>query len=234
MLTPWDSSNESTFYFFRPRRPVPPPAQAPGLPLVDRCGSARLGPTVSARAPREVALLVRASAVGMRRSWSSRTLAVAACRAAQQGEGALSRIGMIFSTFTIRRVLRVPGQGRDVGSCPAAKIACGPEIRAVQCVGGYRGKGRARGAPWLAGESRAPARAWQAYSLGPKEKTRACSRCPIDFLSAPLAKRRGTRRLSWRRLIGESGAVISGRCGRWVWTAARGGGRGERSTCHRV
>ena len=136
------------FICFDQDAPVPP--QAPGLPLVDRCGSARLGPTVSARAPREVALLVRASAVGMRRSWSSRTLAVAACRAAQQGEGALSRIGMIFSTFTIRRVLRVPDQGRDVGSCPAARLACGPEIRAVQCAGGCRGEGpgRAWGAPW--------------------------------------------------------------------------------------
>ena len=71
-------------------------------------------------------------------------------RAAQQGEGALSRIGMIFSTFTIRRVLRVPDQGRDVGSCPAARLACGPEIRAVQCAGGCRGEGpgRAWGAPW--------------------------------------------------------------------------------------
>ena len=55
-----------------------------------------------------------------------------------------------FSTFTIRRVLCVPGQERDVGSCPAAKIACGPEIRAVQCAGGCRGEGpgRAWGAPW--------------------------------------------------------------------------------------
>ena len=43
------------------------------------------GPTESPRAPREVAWLARACAVGMRRSGSSRELAIAACRAAQQG-----------------------------------------------------------------------------------------------------------------------------------------------------
>ena len=93
-----------------------------------------------------------------------------------------SRINKLNRAFSLQ--FCAPGVGGALGSCPGANFARGPEIRAVQCVGGYRGKGRARGAPWLAGESRTPARTWQAYSSGPKEMTRACSRCHIDFLSA--------------------------------------------------
>ena len=38
-----------------------------------------------------------------------------------------------------------PGPGRNVGSCPAVKLATGPEIRAVQCSWGCR---RGVDAPW--------------------------------------------------------------------------------------
>jgi hypothetical protein len=146
------------------------------------------GPTESPRAPREVAWLARACAVGMRRSGSSRELAIAACRAAQQ-EPRVPRVEFRMKKMTraLRLALCAPGPRRNVGSCPAAKFARGPEIRAMQCACCNRGKGRARGAPWLAGESRTSTRAWQAYSPAPKEKTRACARCPFDRLSAPRA-----------------------------------------------
>ena len=146
------------------------------------------GPTESPRAPREVVWLARACAVGMRRSGSSRELAIAACRAAQQ-EPRVPRVEFRMKKMTraLRPALCAPGPGRNVGSCPAAKFARGPEIRAMQCACCYRGKGRARGAPWLAGESRTSTRAWQAYSPAPKEKMRACARCPIGRLSAPGA-----------------------------------------------
>ena len=136
----------------------------------------------------ELVWLAGARAVGMRRSGSSRELAIAACRAAQQGPR-VPRVEFRMKKMTraLRPALCAPGPGRNVGSCPAAKFARGPEIRAMQCACCYRGKGRARGAPWLAGESRTSARAWQTYSPAPKEKTRACARCPIDRLSAPRA-----------------------------------------------
>ena len=174
-------SNESTF------RPTRPPT-SPDLPLVGRRGSAGSGPIESPRAPREVAWLARACAVGMRRSGSSRELAIAACRAAQQGPR-VPRVEFRMKKMTraLWPALCAPGPGRNVGSCPAAIFARGPEIRAMQCACCYRGKGRARGAPWLAGELRTSARAWQTHSPAPKEKTRACARCPIDRLSAPRA-----------------------------------------------
>ena len=102
-------------------------------------------------------------------------------------EEARSRVRMKKLNRALRRALRAPGPGRNVGSCPAAKFARGPEIRAMRGACRYRGKGRARGAPWLAGGSRTYARAWQTYSPGPKEKTRVCARCPFDRLSAPRA-----------------------------------------------
>ena len=136
----------------------------------------------------ELVWLAGACAVGMRRSGLSRTLAIAACRAAQQGSRRPGvEVRMKKLNRALRRALRAPGPGRNVGSCPAAKFARGPEIRAMRGACRYRGKGRARGAPWLAGGSRTYARAWQTYSPGPKEETRACARCPIDRLSAPRA-----------------------------------------------
>ena len=107
----------------------------------------------------------------MRRSGSSRELAIAACRAAQQ-EPRVPRVEFRMKKMTraLRLALCAPGPRRNVGSCPAAKFARGPEIRAMQCACCNRGKGRVRGAPWLAGESRTSTRAWQAYSPAPKRR----------------------------------------------------------------
>ena len=136
----------------------------------------------------ELVWLAGACAVGMRCSELSRTLAIADCRAAQQGSRRPGvEVRMKKMNRALRRALRAPGPGRNVGSCPTAKFARGPEIRAMRGACRYRGKGHARGAPWLAGGSRTYARAWQSCSPGPRGKTRTCARCPIDRLSAPRA-----------------------------------------------
>ena len=78
-----------------------------------------------------VVWLSRACAVGMRHSWSSRTLAIAASRVAQQGEGARSRIRDVLFILEIRMRVALPGPG-TWESYPAANFARQPEIRAVQ------------------------------------------------------------------------------------------------------
>ena len=94
----------------------------------------------------ELVWLAGACAVGMRRSGLSRTLAIAACRAAQQGSRRPGvELRMKKMNRALRRALRAPGPGRNVGSCPAAKFARGPEIRAMRGACGHRGEGRARG-----------------------------------------------------------------------------------------
>ena len=151
---------------------------SPSLPRAGRRGSAETAPLGPPRAPCEVGWPARACAVGMRRLRPSRINAVAACRAAQQGSRRPGvKVRMKQLNRALRRALRAPGPGRNVGSCPAAKFARGPEIRAM----------RGACAPWLAGGSRTYARAWQTYSPGPKEKTRVYARCLIDRLSAPRA-----------------------------------------------
>ena len=149
------------------------------------------------RAPREATSLARTCAVSKGRMPRSKSHAGGTGqRIWQVPREPRIESGMKKSNRALSLPSCAPGAGGTLGSCPAAKFARGPEIRAVQCARPTAVSGRVRGAPVLAVEPRTSARACHARSPCSKEATRASSPCPIDLpwrQGLPLMGSRGAR-----------------------------------------